>query len=83
MTEDMSTQIDDALAIIKNRKKIYEDWGFGEVDPQPKAILSFWGPPGTGKTMCAHGIANAMNQKILAVNYAEIESKYAGESPKN
>lgn len=24
-----------------------------------------------------------MNQKILAVNYAEIESKYAGESPKN
>lgn len=83
MTNDMAVQIDDALAIIKNRKKIYEEWGFGDVDPQPKAILSFWGPPGTGKTMCAHGIANAMNQKILAVNYAEIESKYAGESPKN
>lgn len=83
MTEEMSEQIQDALSIIKNRKKIYEEWGFNEVDPQPKAILSFWGPPGTGKTMCAHGIAAAMNQKILAVNYAEIESKYAGESPKN
>lgn len=83
MNSDMAEQIEDALSIIRNRKKIYEEWGFKEVDPQPKAILSFWGPPGTGKTMCAHGIAAAMNQKILAVNYAEIESKYAGESPKN
>lgn len=83
MNNDMSEQIEDALSIIRNRKKIYEEWGFNEVDPQPKAILSFWGPPGTGKTMCAHGIASAMKQKILAVNYAEIESKYAGESPKN
>ena len=83
MNSDMAEQIEDALSIIRNRKKIYEEWGFKEVDPQPKAILSFWGPPGTGKTMCAHGIASTMNQKILAVNYAEIESKYAGESPKN
>lgn len=83
MNDDMAEQIQDALTIVKNRKRIYEEWGFNEVDPQPKAILSFWGPPGTGKTMCAHGIAAAMNQKILSVNYAEIESKYAGESPKN
>ena len=83
MNSDMAEQIEDALSIIRNRKKIYEEWGFKEVDPQPKAILSFWGPPGTGKTMCAHGIAATMNQKILAINYAEIESKYAGESPKN
>lgn len=83
MSEQMKEEINDALSIIKNRLKIYEEWGFSEVDPQPKAILSFWGPPGTGKTMCAHGIAAEMHSKILAVNYAEIESKYAGESPKN
>lgn len=83
MTPDMKSQIEDALSIIRNRKKIYEDWGFSEVDAQPKAVLNFWGPPGTGKTKCAQGIAKAMGQKILCVNYAEIESKYAGESPKN
>ena len=83
MSEQMKEEIEDALSIIRNRKRIYDDWGYGEIDPQPKAILSFWGPPGTGKTMCAHGIASEMKQKILAVNYAEIESKYAGESPKN
>lgn len=79
----MSDQIMDALSIIRNRRKIYEEWGFNEIDSQPKAILSFWGPPGTGKTMCAHAIARDLGAKILAVNYAEIESKYAGESPKN
>jgi ATP-dependent 26S proteasome regulatory subunit len=83
MTESMKQDIEEALSIIRNRKKIYEDWGFAEVDAQPKAVLNFWGPPGTGKTKCAQGIAMAMGQKILCVNYAEIESKYAGESPKN
>ena len=83
MSSDMKEQIQDTLSIIQNRKRIYEEWGFNEVDPQPKAILSFWGAPGTGKTMCAHAIANSLHKKILPVNYAEIESKYAGESPKN
>lgn len=83
MTDSMKCEIEEALSIIRNRKKIYEDWGFAEVDAQPKAVLNFWGPPGTGKTKCAQGIAMAMGQKILCVNYAEIESKYAGESPKN
>ena len=83
MTKEMSEQIMDALSIIRNRRKIYEEWGFNEIDSQPKAVLSFWGPPGTGKTMCAHAIARDLGAKILAVNYAEIESKYAGESPKN
>lgn len=83
MTESMRSDIEEALSIIRNRKKIYEEWGFSEVDAQPKAVLNFWGPPGTGKTKCAQGIAMAMGQRILCVNYAEIESKYAGESPKN
>jgi SpoVK/Ycf46/Vps4 family AAA+-type ATPase len=83
MTESMREDIQDALSIIRHRKKIYDDWGFSEVDPQPRAILSFFGSPGTGKTMCAHGIATEMQSQILCINYAEIESKWAGESPKN
>lgn len=83
MAQSMHDSIGDSLSILRNRKKIYEDWGFNEIDVQPKAILSFFGPSGTGKTMCAHAIAHEMECKILAVNYAEIESKWAGESPKN
>ena len=72
-----------SLTLIENQKRIYEDWGFAEVDAKPKLILNFYGPPGTGKTMVSHAVAKMLNKNILAVNYAEIESKYVGDAPKN
>ena len=38
---------------------------------------------GTGKTICAEAIANSLGMKLLVVNYAEVESMWAGETPKN
>jgi AAA+ superfamily predicted ATPase len=76
-------EIESALIIVKNKQKIYEDWGFNEIDSEPRAVLNFYGPPGTGKTMTAHAIASKLDCKILNLNYAEIESKYVGDAPKN
>lgn len=81
--ETVRGEVFDALKIIECKELIYDQWGFGEVDPIPRSILNFYGEPGTGKTMCAHAIANHLGKKILALNYAEIESKYVGEAPKN
>ncbi len=80
---DLKTEIEDALNIIQYQNLIYKVWGFEKVDPVPKSVLNFYGPPGTGKTMCAHAIASKLGKKLLALNYAEIESKYVGEAPKN
>lgn len=33
--------------------------------------------------MAAHAIAHELNKPLIAVNYAEIESKYVGETSKN
>ena len=33
-----------SLTLIENQKRIYEDWGFEEVDAKPKLILNFYGP---------------------------------------
>ena len=33
--------------------------------------------------MAAHCIADALGRKIVIANFAEIESKYVGDSPKN
>lgn len=71
------------ITILKQAHILYEDWGFKEIEPLPKAILNFYGPPGTGKTMTAHAIANILGKKILALNYADIESKFVGDAPKN
>ncbi|MDR2782748.1 MAG: ATP-binding protein [Treponema sp.] len=65
------------------RDKIYEEWGLKKIDPSPKLALNFHGPSGTGKTMAAQAIANVMQKKIILASYAEIESKYHGDGPKN
>ncbi len=83
LNENLLTEIRKTISILKNRKIIYEDWGFNEIDPEPRAILNFYGPSGTGKTMTAHAISAEMNSKILALKYSEIESKYVGDAPKN
>ncbi len=83
LSKDIKDEILEALNVIENKHLIYDVWGFGEIDPYPRSILNFYGPPGTGKTMTANAIANNLNKKILALSYAEIESKYVGEAPKN
>lgn len=81
--DDLKEKLINTISIIKNIDLIYNEWGFSEIDPQPRVILNFFGPPGTGKTMAAHCIADALEKKILIANFAEIESKYVGDSPKN
>lgn len=83
LPEETRKRIYDDLNSIKYQSLIYDQWGFSEVDPKPKSILNFFGPPGTGKTMCAHAIAKSLDKKLLALNYSEIESKYVGDAAKN
>ena len=76
-------EIYDALKVIECKDTVYNVWGFAQCDPVPRSVLSLYGEPGTGKTMCAHAIAKKLDKKILALNYSEIESKYLGEAAKN
>ena len=83
LPESVKKEIMNSLAVIKYNKLIYDDWGFGEIESNPRSILNFYGPPGTGKSMCAHAIASELKKPLLALNYADIESKYVGEAAKN
>lgn len=83
LPEQTRTDIMDALGVILRKELIYETWGFGRVDPVPRSILNFYGPPGTGKTMAAHALASHLGKTLLAMNYADVESKYVGDAPKN
>jgi ATPases of the AAA+ class len=83
LNEKVKENLLDCVYLIKNMQIIYDEWGFKEIDPIRKSIINFFGPPGTGKTMSAHAIANEINKKILTVNYADVESKFVGEAPKN
>lgn len=76
-------QIDRAISLVEQHDKIFNEWGYSEIDPYTKTILCFYGAPGTGKTMCAHAIASKLGKNILIASYASIESKWVGEGPKN
>lgn len=76
-------EIQYSIKFEKIKDKVYTEWGLSKIEPNPKLALNFHGDSGTGKTMAAHGIANAMNRKIILASYAEIESKYHGDGPKN
>ena len=62
---------------------VFDSWGLRRIEPFPRAALNFHGKPGTGKTMAAHALADRIRRPILAASYAEIESKYHGDGPKN
>lgn len=78
-------QIEDVISSRKYKEKVFDEWGLSSVlsSNTNRLAANLYGPPGTGKTMAAHVIANELNRKLLCVNYAEIESKYVGETAKN
>ncbi|MCR5605903.1 MAG: ATP-binding protein [Treponema sp.] len=77
-------QLLDVSTYAENFNQVFNIWGFSKTHKYSKRIgVNLYGPPGTGKTMAAHAIAKKLNKKILIINYADIESKYVGETPKN
>lgn len=76
--------LEQALAEVRNHTLIFGHWGLGERHASGLGLaFNFAGPPGTGKTICAQGIAHALGMKLLIVDYAEAESMWVGETPKN
>lgn len=73
----------DVISYYQNHDLIFRKWGLEErFASQDGLAVNLYGPPGTGKTMAAHAIVNALNAMMICVDYAEIESKYVGETSK-
>ena len=76
--------LEQALAQVRNHTLIFRSWGLGERHTSGRGLtFNFAGPPGTGKTICAEAIAYEVGMKLLVVDYAEAESMWVGETPKN
>lgn len=79
-----SGQLLDVIAYFQNRDLLFTQWGLSErFASQDGLAVNLYGPPGTGKTMAAHAIVDALHKMMICVDYAEIESKYVGETSKN
>ena len=83
LPEETINSIKDAISTIESFDIVYNKWNFRSKEPSAKTNICFWGAPGTGKTMCAHAIADSLGKDILIASYADIQSQYVGVGPKN
>lgn len=82
--QDVKEQIQDFLSFYDNRELLFNRWGLEKrYKNRHNLCINLYGESGTGKTMTAHALVHAIKKKILQVNYAEIESKYVGDTSKN
>jgi ATP-dependent 26S proteasome regulatory subunit len=81
--ETLMEELQSSIELIALEPLVFDVWGLREIEPFPRSVLNFHGPPGTGKTLAAHGVASALNRNIIVASYAQIESKFHGDGPKN
>ena len=62
---------------------VHHDWGLARVWNESGLSVLFSGPPGTGKTMAAEAIAQAVNMPIYRIDLSQVVNKYIGETEKN
>ncbi len=76
--------VEEALWQAEHGPALFHEWGLDEVVEKGKGtIVLFSGPPGTGKTMTAEAMAGHLGRPLLIADYAQLESKWIGETEKN
>lgn len=82
---DAQRQLLREIAIhVRQRVHVYEAWGFAGKSSRGLGISAlFVGASGTGKTMAAEVLANALRLDLYRIDLSQVVSKYIGETEKN
>ncbi len=72
------------VAAVQQRSQVYETWGFGRKSDRGLGISAlFAGSSGTGKTLSAEVLAQALQLDLYRIDLSAVVSKYIGETEKN
>jgi AAA+ superfamily predicted ATPase len=84
LPEDKLVQLREICSHFTQRYVVFSDWGFDRKLSHGKGLsVLFAGPSGTGKTMAAEIMANALQVDLYKIDLAGVISKYIGETEKN
>ena len=77
-------QLQEICLHLKHRHTVFETWCFDRKLSLGKGVNAlFAGSSGTGKTMAAEVIANALQLDLYRIDLSQVVSKYIGETEKN
>ncbi len=72
------------VAQVRQRATVYETWGFAAKSARGLGISAlFAGSSGTGKTLAAEVLAQALRLDLYRIDLSQVVSKYIGETEKN
>jgi SpoVK/Ycf46/Vps4 family AAA+-type ATPase len=84
LPDDALAQLHEVCQRVAHRHRVLGEWGFDRKLSLGKGVNAlFAGPSGTGKTMAAEIIANALGLDLYRIDLARVVSKYIGETEKN
>ena len=84
LPEGQKIVLREIAAHVRQRAKVYEEWGFGGDSGRGLGISAlFAGASGTGKTMAADVLANELRLDLYRIDLSAVVSKYIGETEKN
>lgn len=82
--ESIQSTLGHICTSVKEGYRIFEDWNLKHLYPYGRAVtVLITGPPGTGKTMTAHVIANELGIALYQVDLSLVMDKYIGETEKH
>jgi AAA+ superfamily predicted ATPase len=84
LPQDRKDQLREIVSNISFAPKVLDGWKFRDQLPYGLGVTALLhGPSGTGKTMAALAVANALGVSVLKIDLSRLVSKYIGETEKN
>jgi hypothetical protein len=80
---DTTARLREVASAIQHHGLVLGHWGFRQRIGSPALAAMFCGASGTGKTMTAAVIANAVGLELYRIDLSAVVSKYIGETEKN
>ena len=76
-------QIEEIAQAMASIARVHHEWGTERAWDGAGLSVLFTGPPGTGKTMAAEVLANALELPLYRIDLSQVVNKYIGETEKN
>ena len=71
------------VTAMRTLGRVHDVWGTAKVWNEGGLAVMFCGPSGTGKTMAAEALAQALGLPMYRVDLSQVVNKYIGETEKN